>query len=70
MGELRVRALRFWYGLRERIGLPLRLTPTEFETASPTVLLSGSPWVKFYTASSATSSENYHWTTSTNWPSD
>jgi hypothetical protein len=42
---MRVGLLRAWYFLRELLGCPRRLTGEEFDKASATVLLAGSPWM-------------------------
>lgn len=43
--EWRVRLLRAWYSLRERMGHPRKLTQAEFLRATDTTLLAGSPWI-------------------------
>lgn len=66
---MKVRLLRAWYFLRELMGQPRRLDGEEFDRASSTVLLAGSPWVWVgQTASTNPGNTITFAVTNTTWP--
>ena len=66
---MRVRILRAWYFLRELVGHPRQLAAEDFDQASTTVLLAGSPWVWIgQTASTNPGNTITFAVTNTTWP--